>query len=148
MNTRTARRFRHWLFSTAAVFLMPAAPVAHAESFDVAVRLFCPASWDVAANRLDESFTTLADVPCAGIRGEKIGSDSTYFSNSAYDDDFRQSLRRSWPAFPATPSPVSRSMSFCVAKPASRTTTSHPRKPQAGRSSPRLCDPRCNPIDL
>jgi hypothetical protein len=65
-----------------------AASVAHAERFDVSVRVFCPASWNEATDRLDTSFTTAVDRPCAGIRVVAMDADPLWdeFCGAAYTD--------------------------------------------------------------
>jgi hypothetical protein len=65
-----------------------AASAAHAERFDVSVRVFCPASWNEAADHLDTSFTTAVDRPCAGIRVVAMDADPLWdeFCGAAYTD--------------------------------------------------------------
>lgn len=72
----------------AAAFLLAAVPAAHAESFDVTARIFCPASWDAAANRLDETFATATQSPCAGIRVVALDADPAWdeYCGAAYTD--------------------------------------------------------------
>jgi hypothetical protein len=78
-----------WLMhAMTAVALLFAASAARAESFDVAVRVFCPAAWNMALDRLDEDFTTRVDVPCAGIRVVAMDADplNDEYCGSAYTD--------------------------------------------------------------
>jgi hypothetical protein len=88
---RPARRLTALLWLIQAIAggaLLLGASAARAETFDVAVRVVCPAAWNTALDRLDTSFSTHVDVPCAGIRVVSMDADppADEYCGSAYID--------------------------------------------------------------
>ena len=77
-----------WLPNSSPPPLLFAASAARAETFDVAVRVFCPAAWNTALDRLDETFGTRVDMPCAGIRVVAMDADPLRdeYCGAAYTD--------------------------------------------------------------
>lgn len=89
METKRLMAAMRWLTGLLVpAALLFAASGARAETFDVAVRVFCPAAWDTALDRLDETFTTHVEVPCAGIRVVAMDADplNDEYCGAAYTD--------------------------------------------------------------
>lgn len=66
------------------LLILLAATAAHAESFNVSVRVFCPSAWDENIDQLD--VTVVTNRPCAGIRVTVLDADPLWdeYCGSAY----------------------------------------------------------------